>query len=68
MGTKSNSRGGLSEEMAFELKFKARGQHSRQGNRMCKGPEVRKSTLGKWKNALYAGMESMAVRVGEVSR
>ena len=38
-----NHRGGLAEEMEFELRLKTGEKHSRQRNSMCKGPEVRKS-------------------------
>lgn len=38
-----NHRGGLAEEMEFELRLKTGEKHSRQRDSMCKGPEVRKS-------------------------
>lgn len=45
----NNNMGGLSEEMEFEPRLKAGKKHSRYGNSMCKGPEVRKSS-SPWKH------------------
>lgn len=38
-----NHRGGLAEEMEFELRLKTGENHSRQRGSMCKGPEIGKS-------------------------